>query len=70
LPVKLKAVKDRTAILIAGSTVAAPVKHTSRKAAGKGAASVKSTARKVTATKSSRCARHGSAGKETAQVTD
>jgi DNA-binding protein H-NS len=69
-PAWIKAVKDRTNFLIAGSASAAPVKHTSRKAAGKGAASEKTTAGKVAENKWARRARRWSTGKETAQATD
>lgn len=69
-PAWIKAVKDRTAFLIAGPAGAAPVKHTSGKAAGKGAASEKTTGSNVAETKSVRRVNRGAAGKETAQATE
>jgi len=63
-------VKDRTALLIAGSAGAASVKNTSRKAAGKGAASEKTMTGKAPEKKSARRVRREPAGKETAQATD
>jgi DNA-binding protein H-NS len=69
-PAWIKAVKNRDNFLIAGPARSAPVRHTSRKAAGKGAASEKATSGKVAQKKAARRAKRGAAGKATAQATD
>jgi DNA-binding protein H-NS len=68
-PAWIKAAKDRTKFLIAGSAGAAAVKHPSRPAAGKGAATKKAAAKRGAEKKLARRVRRGSAGKETVEAT-
>ncbi len=68
-PAWIKAAKDRTLFLIASSASAAPVKQTSRHAAGKGATSERTTAGKSAQTKPARRVSRGSTEKETMRAT-
>jgi DNA-binding protein H-NS len=68
-PAWIKNVKDRTKFLIAVSAGTATVKHTSRTAAGKGAATKKAAAGKVAKTKSAARARRRTTSKDTVQPT-
>jgi DNA-binding protein H-NS len=65
----IRDVKDRTKFLIAGSARAAVVRHPSRTAAGKGAATKKAAAGKVAKTKSAARARRRATSKDTVQPT-
>jgi DNA-binding protein H-NS len=65
----IKNVKDRTKFLIAVSAGTATVKHTSRTAASKGAATKKAAAGKVAKTTSAARARRRTTSKDTVQPT-